>query len=607
MGWLKDKYQALDTKLGGILPGKGNEEAAAPVATPTVAQPTSSAPTPYEASATAPNMSTEAGPAYSSGEATTVAPTGQSKASTPYEASGTAPTSTEPTIPEIPESVRADLPIQRGPLGEPGYEAPNKVLSALDWYFSDKNPVEKALGNSPEYNAQTGQYELNDFESNAIAFPGTGSIVKAGEKVLAKETEKRVANQLAKTAEKRAAAKLAAKATTKDTFKAVDTLQAADNAFLAEGGESVVAQTIPEASGLLTSTGSYKSTFGNNVDTAITTKSTRTIGTMFKEWFSSQSGTVKVGGVLGLSQIITAGWYGAPQTNREIDTIVSNAPKDIETLKEAGMILEADALTEAVDKLHNTSGFVKSFTSFYGRIHVGNMIGEINADYEPKIQEAKNMIEANEKTANDFDDTTDAKIKVNAYVSEEDLIKSANHNPGGLAAQLLYSKETLEVNQNALDIQNNILKKMIGMSDKDIINNAEIAAAVNDPRNEGSLIVQLYNSAIDGAEKELATQQSQLYSQYQKEEQRDYNEAQTAEQRAYSESQTAAAYEQKAIDEATDTQEAGSSTLNFGILNSSGEQEFVDRDAASNVYFGVVYEELTPAQKKLLMLSKGTQ
>lgn len=86
---------------------------------------------------------------------------------------------------------------------------------------------------------------------------------------------------------------------------------------------------------------------------------------------------------------------------------------------------------------------------------------------------------------------------------------------------------------------------------------------------------------------------------------RAYKEAQLAEQRAYNEKLLAQQQQQADFESATATENSGSSALVFGLLNSSGEVEFVDRDAASKAYFGKVFEELTPAQKKLLMLSKG--
>lgn len=97
------------------------------------------------------------------------------------------------------------------------------------------------------------------------------------------------------------------------------------------------------------------------------------------------------------------------------------------------------------------------------------------------------------------------------------------------------------------------------------------------------------------------------YNEQQQQEQRAYNEQQKQEQRAYNEGQTQRLLEAQAKAEATATQSSEGSTLQFGLLGSGGATEFVDRDKASKVYFGKVYDELTPEQKMLLNLLKGGQ
>jgi hypothetical protein len=86
---------------------------------------------------------------------------------------------------------------------------------------------------------------------------------------------------------------------------------------------------------------------------------------------------------------------------------------------------------------------------------------------------------------------------------------------------------------------------------------------------------------------------------------RAYEEAKLKEQRAYDEEQARIAEERRMGIEGTATETAQGSTLTFGLLNTSGAVEFVDKDKASNVYFGKTYEELTPEQKMLLNLLKG--
>jgi hypothetical protein len=78
-------------------------------------------------------------------------------------------------------------------------------------------------------------------------------------------------------------------------------------------------------------------------------------------------------------------------------------------------------------------------------------------------------------------------------------------------------------------------------------------------------------------------------------------QAKQDDQRAYDEKLA----KEKAFSEDTATENVPGSTLGFGLLNSGGGIEFVDQDKASRAYFGKPFEELTPAQKKLLMLSKG--
>jgi hypothetical protein len=58
--------------------------------------------------------------------------------------------------------------------------------------------------------------------------------------------------------------------------------------------------------------------------------------------------------------------------------------------------------------------------------------------------------------------------------------------------------------------------------------------------------------------------------------------------------------------DATALEPSGGSTLTFGLLNTGGGSEFVDKDKASQLYFGKVYDELTPDQRMLLnLLKKG--
>jgi hypothetical protein len=86
---------------------------------------------------------------------------------------------------------------------------------------------------------------------------------------------------------------------------------------------------------------------------------------------------------------------------------------------------------------------------------------------------------------------------------------------------------------------------------------------------------------------------------------RAYEEKQKQEERAYQQQTTSQAAIDQAKLDATATIDSGGSTLQFGLLGTGGSTEFVDKDKASKVYFGKVYDELTPEQKLLLNLLKG--
>lgn len=120
--------------------------------------------------------------------------------------------------------------------------------------------------------------------------------------------------------------------------------------------------------------------------------------------------------------------------------------------------------------------------------------------------------------------------------------------------------------------------------------------------------------SYEKTKKEQAKQEAldeRAYKEQQLQESRAYEESRLQEQRTYNEEQAAKqlAAEQNAALEATATavESSGGSTLTFGLLSSGGDIEYVDRDKASQFYYGKAFEELTYAQKRLLMLAKGTQ
>jgi len=137
-------------------------------------------------------------------------------------------------------------------------------------------------------------------------------------------------------------------------------------------------------------------------------------------------------------------------------------------------------------------------------------------------------------------------------------------------------------------------------------------AAVKEANEKEELDMLAYKEAKEGKDRVYAEEQKQEQRRYNEErelEQRGYSEQRLDESRAYNEQQQEEERKRQeeaaAGAEATSVEASGSSTLNFGLLNSSGDIEYVDRDKASQYYFEKPFEELTPAQKKLLMLSKG--
>jgi hypothetical protein len=98
--------------------------------------------------------------------------------------------------------------------------------------------------------------------------------------------------------------------------------------------------------------------------------------------------------------------------------------------------------------------------------------------------------------------------------------------------------------------------------------------------------------------------EQRAYNEKQTTEQRTYNEQQKQEQRTYNEQQDLLEAQRQAGLDASATESAQGSTLTFGLLSSSGATEFVDKDRAAQYYFSKSYEELTPAQKKLLNMLK---
>lgn len=86
---------------------------------------------------------------------------------------------------------------------------------------------------------------------------------------------------------------------------------------------------------------------------------------------------------------------------------------------------------------------------------------------------------------------------------------------------------------------------------------------------------------------------------------RNYNEQKLQEQRQYDAQVNSQAAQEQAKLDATQLQTSQGSTLQFGLLGTSGATEFVDKNKAAQVYYQKNYDELTPEQKLLLNLLKG--
>jgi hypothetical protein len=87
--------------------------------------------------------------------------------------------------------------------------------------------------------------------------------------------------------------------------------------------------------------------------------------------------------------------------------------------------------------------------------------------------------------------------------------------------------------------------------------------------------------------------------------QRNYDAQQQQDQRNYDAQQQATQQQSQSYADAAALESSGGSTLTFGLLNTGGGTQFVDKDKAAQVYFGKVYDQLTPEQQMLLNLLKG--
>lgn len=123
-----------------------------------------------------------------------------------------------------------------------------------------------------------------------------------------------------------------------------------------------------------------------------------------------------------------------------------------------------------------------------------------------------------------------------------------------------------------------------------------------------SYVVQEGQAKLLEAEqqKAAAAQEQQNFQRQQQEDSQQFQREEREARQQFEQQNTLEAARAQLEAEALALEDEGSSTLNFGLLGTSGAPQYVDRDAAAKqLFFGRSYEELTPEQKRLLELLKG--
>lgn len=164
---------------------------------------------------------------------------------------------------------------------------------------------------------------------------------------------------------------------------------------------------------------------------------------------------------------------------------------------------------------------------------------------------------------------------------------------------------------NKINADREVLDQMTLKYEAAIKADQEQAILEQKAKEEAAAEIKRQQDLADLADKrayeEKQLEERRTYEETQTAEKRTYEETQQAQERAYEEQQAAQQYQQQLGLEAGALEQSQPSTLNFGLLHTSGAVEFVDRDKAAEYYFGKVYEELTPEQQMLLNLLKGGQ
>jgi len=336
---------------------------------------------------------------------------------------------------------------------------------------------------------------------------------------------------------------------------------------LTPGGAATLAEASPEAAGVVKTVASAGVPAVNTINNASRIKALT--GVMSRLGM----GNAAIGYVLaasGLSVPLTSSISGAASTDESISKFAEEVGNYLPKLRDAGMNDEADELNDLVKDLRDGLDVAVKYIPLIGKSIESSKI----SGYKDKMNSITDSYEAKIKADEAFVADVALRYRLGEEVSPQDVSKAAKIDPDILLLKQAADKLAAEkAAQPGIDAQKA----------------ADAQASKEEQRR--------YNEQREA--------EGRTYSEGQKEDQRAYNEQQQAEQRAYNEAQQAKADEmaQDASDTATET--SGGSVLNFGLLSSSGALEFVDRDKASQVYFGKPYELLDPAQRRLLELSKG--
>jgi flagellar biosynthesis GTPase FlhF len=327
-------------------------------------------------------------------------------------------------------------------------------------------------------------------------------------------------------------------------FTAVASMNKVGALAVAANGAKTLASTIPEAAGTAT-----KAAAAGEV--ILNTKTPATgINAVTQALFHTILGRSTLGGI-----VVSVGLAGSTQIRKEVSDYIKDSGELAVKLREAGLNDLADELNKNSADLKNGFDVVLPYIPYLGKNIEGN-----------KIQGY-------------IDDLNAANLKYEAAVKAEKEQEI-------LAAQ--------QADQAAAELKRQ--QELSDLADKRAYE--EKTLAEKKTYEEGQ-------AAEKQASETAQTAEQRAYNEEQKAAQQAYNEAQTAEQRAYNEQEQVRQAEAQARAEGTATETAEGSTLTFGLLSTGGAVEFVDKDKAAKVYFGKVYEELTPEQKMLLNLLKG--